>query len=234
MKNIKKQSNTLKSYFWNRLAWRQSEVGCICSGQAELLDGLDDIDCICQFKPNNFTLHMSWCYMCVDYIMIDILYGVVLVLSISCIIHDSWLTYTNNYKYVLNGSCRSSVWSWAKFFHERHRPARTSQRSSGRSTAKPGYSMIWLHSNTVFLPWFASEFTSKTATAAASKGFQTHVCWKQKHNIAKRSTANNWQCINVHFNTMHHPSLSNAALLKATFPCGLDRLTRSYKHSKNM
>ena len=145
---------------------------------------------------------------------------------IQLIINMSWMV-------PAGAPCEQKI-SWAGFFHERHRPARTSQRSSGRSTAKPGYSMIWLHSNTVFLPWFASEFTSKTATAAASKGFQTHVCWKQKHNIAKRSTANNWQCINVHFNTMHHPSLSNAALLKATFPCGLDRLTRSYKHSKNM
>jgi hypothetical protein len=185
-------------------------------------------------------LHVCRLYYDRYMILVDILYCVVLVLSISCIIHDSWLTYI-----ILNGSCRSSVrtknklsqvLSWeAPPCKDKHQPAFIAcQRSSGRSTAKPGYSMIWLHSNTVFLPWFASEFTSKTASAAASKGFQTHVCWKQKHSIAKRSTANNWQRINVHFNTMHHPSLSNAALLKATFPCGLDRLTRSYKHSKNM
>lgn len=91
LKNNEQQWTTLKSYFWNRLAWRQSEVGCICSGQAELLDGLDDNHCICQFKPNNLTLHMSWCYMCVDYIMIDILWYIILCCTSSIyLLHYSW------------------------------------------------------------------------------------------------------------------------------------------------
>ena len=91
---------------WNRLAWRQSEVVCICSGQAELLDGLDDIDCICQAQPtisNNLTLQMS---LCLDDISYDIL------CCTSCIwsyLPLTFLMIANWLEYYLKGSCRSSV-----------------------------------------------------------------------------------------------------------------------------